>query len=79
MRYFVDTSVIGSMVEYNVSNVVARVRFPDDAIMRLLSNGKISDFQSDDPGSIPGDRIFPKTDTVLPRMNISIRSCGVIG
>ena len=25
------TSVIGSVVEYNVANVVARVRFPDDA------------------------------------------------
>ena len=26
-------SVIGSVVEYNVANVVARVRFPDDAFL----------------------------------------------
>ena len=27
------SSVIGSVVEYNVANVVARVRFPDDALL----------------------------------------------
>ena len=27
-----NRSVIGSVVEYNVANVVARVRFPDDAL-----------------------------------------------
>ena len=27
-----NISVIGSVVEYNVANVVARVRFPDDAL-----------------------------------------------
>ena len=30
-RLLFITSVIGSVVEYNVANVVARVRFPDDA------------------------------------------------
>ena len=28
-------SVIGSVVEYNVANVVARVRFPDDAFLSV--------------------------------------------
>ena len=28
-------SVLGSVVEYNVANVVARVRFPDDAFLSV--------------------------------------------
>ena len=33
-----STSVIGSVVEYNVANVVARVRFPDDAFFYNSAN-----------------------------------------
>ena len=38
-------SVIGSVVEYNVANVVARVRFPDDALFKPTST--ISTFVSE--------------------------------
>ena len=40
-RLLFITSVIGSVVEYNVANVVARVRFPDDAffvVSKIIAN-----------------------------------------
>jgi hypothetical protein len=38
------SSVIGSVVEYNVANVVARVRFPDDALF-LTTNSACTPFR----------------------------------
>ena len=35
-------SVIGSVVEYNVANVVARVRFPDDALLQRINSNCVT-------------------------------------